>query len=259
MTTGTLTATANATDGTVQLSLAWSGIAFATVARVAADGTIINVRNAEPAQTDGAGAWIGFDYEAPLDLDCYYVATSTTFPGDQTLSNTVSLASGGTTVWLRHPGRPPLNIRITLAEAPTMTRAAAQGVHYVLGRSRPVATTSQRRAQAGTLLVRTDTDDDRAALEALIEDGAVLLLSTPAGWGLGNMYIAIGDVDEDRVVQYGPDTHRLWSLPFAVVDRPAGAAVASGNSWSDALGAYASWQELALAEGTWSGLLAGVG
>lgn len=256
---GTLVATAATADASVQLTLAWPGAAFATVTRVASDGTIVNVRNAEPAQCDGTGAWIGFDFEAPLDLDCTYQATSTDFPGDVVQSNTVALPSGGDTVWLRHPGRPPLNTRITLAEAPTLTRAGPAGVHTVLERTRPVATTGRRQSPTGTLMVRTDTADAQGALLALIEDGTALLLSTPPAWGLAaNLYLAVGDVSEDRAVQYGPHPVRIWALAFTVVDRPVGAALASGNSYSDVLGAFTSFQDLIAHKPTWSDLLAGV-
>jgi hypothetical protein len=233
-------------------------LGFATVARVSRDGVVANVRDAEPAELDAENKWVGFDYEPPLDIPFYYFATSTAAPGETVLSAEILLASGGRT-WLRHPGRPALSTQLTLVRGPALSRPIETGVFNVQGRSRAIAVTARRQSERGTLEIDAATEAENLAIVALIEDGATLLLTTPAGAGLpGNMYVVLGEATEERYTGYGFEPSRRWSIPFIVVDRPEGPAAPFGNSWSDAFGGYASWHALLVGEETWSDLLAGV-
>ena len=257
----TLTATLDATAAKAQVKLTWTDPtpdpSTALVERVSSDGTVVPIRGADPAPLV-AGEWIGDDFEAPLDSSFYYQATSTEVPGTVITSASYSLSSGGST-WLKHPGRPLLNLKVKPTRGPDLTRPIEQGVFDVLGRSRPVATSMLRRSERGDLALRTDTDAERLALLALVQDGVPLLFAPPAGYGIGTVYISIGDVQETRVSNRGSEPTRFWQLPFTVVDRPSGAALAAGNSWSDALGAYSSWSQLLATEGTWIGLAEKIG
>jgi len=256
----TLTATLFPATTRVSVSLSWTSApvpATASVQRVNADGTVVPVRGADPA-TLVAGAWVGDDYEAPLDEVFYYQATSVDRPGVTITSPTYTMDSAGKT-WLKHPGRPFLNSIIEVAAPPDLTRPVAQGVFEVLGRSRPVAVTMRRNSERGTLVVNTRTDVDRSAILGLLDDGNPLFLSTPGGYGIGSVYIAVAEVTEHRRTVLGRTEDRSFDLPFTVVDRPPGTAVAVGNSWADVLAAYASWSQVLATEGTWTGVLEGVG
>ncbi|MGZ0147135.1 hypothetical protein ACXJJ3_08695 [Kribbella sp. WER1] len=256
----TLTATLFPATTRASVSLSWTSTpvpATATIQRVNGDGTIVPVRGADPA-TLVAGAWVGDDYEAPLDSPFYYQATSTDRPGVTITSPTYTMDSGGKT-WLKHPGRPFLNTVVEVASGPDLTRPVAQGVFEVLGRSRPIAVTMMRGSERGEIVLNTHTDADRVAIIGLLEDGEPLFLSTPAGYGMGSVYVAVGEVAERRLTHIGSTADRQFTLPFTVVDRPPGTALALGNSWSDVLGAYASWSQLLASEGTWTGVLQGVG
>lgn len=255
----TLTGTLDLPNARVSVALSWTSApvpATATVQRVNPDGTIVPVRGADPA-TLVAGAWVGDDFEAPLDEPFYYQATSSDRPGVVVTSPTYTMASGGAT-WLKHPGRPFLNTKVEVGLPPDLTRPVAQGVFEVLGRSRPIAVTMLRNSERGTLVLNTHTDADRVALLGLLEDGNPLFLSTPGGYGIGSVYVAVGEVTEQRLTRVGRTPDRQFNLPFTVVDRPPGTALAVGNSWSDVLGAYASWSQLLLTEGTWTGVLEGI-
>jgi hypothetical protein len=230
----------------------------ATIARVnSADGTVLAVRNAEPA-TLVLGQWIGPDYEVPLDDEFYYRATSPDVPGVELLSVPYSVASVERTM-LKHPGRPALNAAVRVSEGPSLTRPVAQGIFDVLGRQTPVAVSMRRNSARGDLHLVTFDDAEREALLLLLDDGTPLLLQTPSGYGVGNVYIAVGEVSEERATGFGPEPLRRWTLPFVVVDRPTGAALAVGNSWADILASYGSWDAMRAAEGTWAGVLEGLG
>lgn len=243
----------------VSVALTWASSpapSTALIERVNADGTIVPVRGADPA-TLIAGVWVGDDYEAPLDANFYYQATSSDRPGETITSATYMLPSNGLT-WLKHPGRPALNATFTISRAPDFTRPVSVGVFDVLGRTKPIVRSMRRYAERGELIVYTDNESERLALLALIEDGAPLFLATPGGHGVGNVYVSVGDVAEQRISRLGSEFARYWSLPLTIVDRPSGVALAVGNSWSDVLGAYASWSQLLQTEGTWIGVLEGV-
>lgn len=257
----TLTGTLDPAHARVSVALTWTDPtpdpSSALIERVNADGSVVPVRGADPAPLV-AGQWVGDDYEAPLDESFYYQASSTEVPGTVITSATYELASSGDT-WLKHPGRPFLNVKVKPTKAPDLTRPIEQGVFDVLGRSRPIATSMLRRSERGELSLRTDTDNERVALLALLQDGVPLLLATPSGYGLGSRYLAIGELLEARLTTYGKEPARYWTLPFTVVDRPSGGALAAGNSWSDVVGSYPSWSQLLASEGTWTGVLEGIG
>lgn len=256
----TLAATLFPATTRASVSLSWTSApvpATATVERVNADGSVIAVRGADPAPLV-AGAWIGDDFEAPLDELFYYQATSTDRPGEVVTSPTYQMDSAGKT-WLKHPGRPFLNSVVEVAGPPDLARPVAQGVFEVLGRSRPVAVTMRRGSERGDLVLNTHTDADRTAVLGLLDDGNPLLLSTPGGYGIGSVYIAVGEVTEHRLTGLGQTEDRQWTLPFTVVDRPPGTAIAVGNSWADVLAAYSSWSQALATEGTWTGMLESVG
>lgn len=256
----TLTATIDAADARVGVNLNWSDAnpvpTTATIERVASDGTVMAVRGADPATLAG-GQWAGLDYEAPVDVEFYYQATSTSLPGTTLTTGQLTMPSGNIS-WLRSPGQPALNMPVTIITPPTWDRPITQGVFDVLGRSRPVAVSQRRSSERGDLVVATLTEDERQALLALVADGSILYLTTPGGWGVGSVYVAVADISEARPSALGSDPFRLFTLSLTVVDRPSGAALAAGNSWSDVLGAFTSWSQLSLTTDTWAVILEGV-
>lgn len=256
---GPLNAVPNLDYGSVTVSLNWPGAtapATATIVRVAESGAVLPMRNAEPVDLV-SGAFVGIDYEAPFGETFYYQAT-TTEPGFAPISSSSIILDTARSM-LKHPGQPALNTWITVELGPKLDRPITQGIHDVLGRSTPIAVSMRRSSIRGELSLLTFTADERKALLALVDDGTPLLLATPRGYGLGNVYLAVGDVSEERLAGYGLEPTRRWTLPFVVVDRPTGGAQPAGNSWADVLGTYTSWQAALQVEGTWAGVLQGLG
>lgn len=256
----TLTATTTPAQGKATVTLTWTDPTpdptTALVERVHANGERLPVRGGDPAAL-AAGAWVGDDFEVPHDEQFYYVATSTQVPGVTITSPTYTVASSGAT-WLKHPGRPALNTVVQVTTPPDLTRPIEQGVFNVLGRARPVALSMRRQSEQGELRLFTATDGARSQLVGMLADGMPLLLVCPAGYGIGTVYISVAEVQEQRPSPWGKEQARLWSLPFTVVDRPLGSALAAGNSWTDVLGRYPSWSQMLQTEGTWADVLEGV-
>lgn len=253
-----LTATANTTGGYVTLELSDAGSSSYTITRTAADGTTSTVRNGEPAVAS-AGGWLGNDYEAPLDVALVYTATLTTTPFTVTTAAPVTLASDGR-CWLGHPGRPGLNVRPLVAELQLTQRTARSQVLAVLGRAKPIGQSLRRNSQEGSLMVRTSTAAEFAALEALIDDGSPLLLRGPDDWvAYGHRYIQVGDVVAERLTRVGTDARFLVTLPWIEVERPTGPAEGgAGFRWDDVIAEYATWADVVAANATWADVTNGV-
>lgn len=248
-----LTATVDASLAKVGLVLDWPGVQSATVVRISPTGERVPVSGGDPALLI-AGSWTRDDHEAPLDVEVHYEASS---PDDAQVlsSSTVTVPSNGK-LWLKHPGQPALNTTITPTEAPVMTRSIERGIHYVQGRPNPVVTSQRRYGLSGELAIRTQTEGDMAAIDALLDDGSPLLLQAPAGYGLGNQYISIGDVPREWLLRYLPDARRNWRLPFVVTDRPVGvAAGTAGNTYADRLALFPTYADISsppVPDPTWS-------
>lgn len=254
----TFTATNDAANGRVQLTLNWTAMTSATVSRTDPDGTINPVRSGNPA-TLVAGVWTDFDYEAPVGVTANYTAVSNT---GATL--TASAAVSDTPyakVWLKHPGKPALNMLVDVS-APgieNQVRAARREVLTVVGRSRPVVLSVARAGLAGTVTVMVPNTTVESNLLLMLADGAPLLLQAPVIGHLGNIYMSVADVS---VVPH-PDLangYRDYTLPFDQVDVPAGAALGgSNNTWAVLLASWANWGTLAASGHTWSDLVVNSG
>lgn len=255
----TITAVTDTALARVRLDVDWTGppqASTVTIQRVAANGAVTTVRSANPLQLT-AGLGLTYDYEAALDEATYYQATSTDDPGVTLTSNTVTLPSNQVT-WLKHPGKAYLSMQVRVTSLSDLVRPVEQGIHNVLGRSTPIATTMSRFAERGELTLHTYDAAERDKLLALLAEAVPLLLQTPGGYAFGSQYVSIGDVTEHRI-GLGNEPTKVWDLPITVVDAPTGDVIGVGNTWSDALGYHASWGALLNVEGTWNGLLAGAG
>lgn len=259
-----ITATVDAPASRVLVQVTGASGTSGELLRVTVSGAAaMPIRNGDPALWV-SGAWVGYDYEAPLDEPVYYIATPTTdFTDIRGQSPTVTVPSNGLT-WLKHPGRPDLNTVIEPGNGgiPSFAYGIPQGIFQVIGSVYPVPVSSARFAQTGELTTGTVTALQRTNMKNILADGSTLLLQCPAGWGVGSVYVAVGQVTESRVSgapAYVPD--RVWTLPLTIVDRPVGlAAAGAGNTWGDVYntggtGAYATWKGVTTAKASWSLLL----
>ena len=217
------------------------------------------MRLTEPA-TLVAGVWSGYDYESPFGLAVTYTAVATS-PPDTVTSSAVTLAVNDP--WLRHPGVPSLSVKILATRfrkdsLATRSRATSRATFTPLGRSMPIVVTSGARPSPVTeIAVRTDTAGERDAVWDLMEDESILLLDIPPalGWGVTHEYVSIGDVTEARLADWGSELRRWFSLPYIVVDRPAGGLQAQ-FTYADVLAAHATYSQVKTRYNTYANLLA---
>lgn len=238
------------------LELTYTGQTEAQITRLDPDGAVRPVRLGEPAELDGAGSWVGYDYESWLGYPATY--TATTGAGTLTAGPVTLTASE---VWLRHPGIPSLSLAIDFQGEGEPTRAAVQAVLEPLGRTYPIVVTDGRRkSKRGVITIRTATAAEAQALLDLVDDTSVLLLDIPATRTLqmdAHQYLALGDLTQGRRrPDYYPDPHKIWTAPYIAVDRPAG-GLQSERTWDTLLTDFASWNAARAAYASWNALLTG--
>lgn len=245
----TITATAFDDQAGVRLFVDYDNTAQATaiVGRMDPNGFTQVIRSGANVPLVGGEAFV-YDYEAPLDVDVYYV-TGTGWNPDGSLivaavSNTVRIHSNGYS-WLKDPGMPTRNLRLDeLENIPELTRSARGGIFHIIDRTNPIVVTSKREGRTGELHFTTATKAQRQMVVTLLSRGQVLLLQTPDASGFGSIYVYVGDVTETRVGTMTEQT-RKWTLPITMVDRPEGLATAAlGTVWSDVGNEFATWTAL---------------
>jgi len=259
------TLTALADDGGGCVSLTLDGVtggeaptSRVRIYRIDPAGTLTPVRNGDTGALV-AGHWADPHYECPLDTLVSYSARNETTGAVIADSGSVLLASAGEP-WLGHPGAPALNIRpIVKAFAPS-ARKARSTTHDVIGKTFPVGQSLRRSGYSGVLEIWANGIEEIAALDALLDDGAVLLYRAPSSWiNHGTRYLQIGDSDHSKAMRVATDGRFAISLPWTEVARPAGLAQAGpGFRWADVMNAYPDWATATLANPTWADVLNGV-
>lgn len=210
-----------------------------TMYRVLADGSKTLVRGAtglinQLVPTDAT--YIVTDYEAPLGVPFSYrlefYSTSTGLLVEWRTTGTVTLDPGDRNyAWLKDPARPLVNMRVLVRQAPDWKEPIDQQVYRIRGRQNAVVLSGVRSGREGSLVVWTQTDDEREALRFLLATGNVLLWQAAPGMGESDVYVSVAEAAFPRVSTYAPEPWREWTLPLTEVDRPTG-GMAGSSTWT---------------------------
>jgi hypothetical protein len=219
------------------------------------DGTDwVLVRNAENQAMSG-GAWVGADFEAPLGVLVNYRAMLTDNPSGTTLTlqrEAVLPDNSPGRGWLGN-AVDPANAALTWIEGmDAIDRPTTIGVYEIIGRKLPVVVTGKRGSRRGVLRLLTRTLTDSDALWRLLDEGDTLLLRTGQEYGLGNLYMAIEAVSEQRITPLGFYPARRFTLQFIETGIPVGSLISSpDNSWNRLPTGTATWATLKADRPTW--------
>jgi hypothetical protein len=226
-----------------------------TILRNDPDGSQVPVRTATGGGATLSGGTVTvYDYEMPYGQAVTYTSLET--PANVTTPVQVDASQ----VWLIHPGIPSLSLPIRLGRGSLTkrTRAVTRAVFWPMGRSTPVVIgDGSRKSIESQLVVVTATIPERVSLEELTADASPLLLNVPTtlGYNFETCYISVGDIDETVVTEMVTETYMTVTLPFTVVDRPAGGSQ-SARTFADLL-VYPNLAALKNAYPTFAAVLAG--
>lgn len=232
---------------------------FVTVQRTSDGGvTWDQVRSATRAQVFG-DTFVVYDYESCNEADVQYRAQATAVVGAGDVASDWSTTSApahwsSPFTWLKSPTNPAINAAVRINSLPTLTRRRPQTVLDVEGRDDPVVVSDTRKLVTGTVTFVTLEGAERDAINVLLADDT-LLLQTPPEDDFGCRYIAIGDTDENRIVNRSNQVERLIVCPFNEVTAPVGDIIGIGATWALVLARYATWGDLEAANVSWATLL----
>jgi hypothetical protein len=230
-----------------------------TVWRVTTDGTRTLVRG-----TDGlidsaaitAETVVIEDYEAPLGVPVSYYAearTGTTLLATRSVGPLTLDHADANLAWLKDPGNPQRNLQVMVRRAPDWQRDIAQAEYRVRRRRNSVIHSDVRGGLAGDLVVWTRSDQERADLHWILDEGNVLLWQAAPGMGVADMYVNVGAVTEARVTTDATEEWREWTLPLKQADQPVTVGVSSSadRTWQDILTENVTWQSVLDRYATW--------
>jgi hypothetical protein len=224
-----------------------------TVVRTDPDGLTRPVRTPDgnPLPISGGTATVT-DPELPYGVGVVYSIAAANNP---TASTMLDVAD----VWLTHLGVPSRSVMLPLiAEFADREQDTGAAVLPVLDRDQPIVISGAARpSETGGLVVQTSTSAELVALKAVLADDSVLLLNVPPSLGYlePTAYVSVGAIKAARLVDYGPEPRRLWTLPYTVVGRPAGGSRAQVTH-ADVSARYGGWTGIP-AGTTWAQIAAG--
>lgn len=238
-----------------------SAITAASLVRTA-NGVTVSTR-VQPAP--GPSPLLVYDYEAPWETGVVYTATITRTGGAVETVAAAAATLAPAYPWLIHPTTPALSLildqrdfdRMGVVSIGDESRAALTVKHRILGSEYQIVTkTGPRAAPTLPLAIAVVSATERAALVSLLRDQTPLLIQVPASWGwdFDTGYYDVGDVGGARLLQYGGEVRRTYTLPLERVDAPAGAQQAI-RTWANVLAQNATWAAVAAGYATWADVL----
>jgi hypothetical protein len=251
----TLTVTPDASYARNRLTVAGAVGTEVMIWRIDPDSNeLIPVRNGDPLVPISGGGEV-YDYEAPLNRAITYQIDDN---GASTLTTPVTLTVS--VAWLKSPGYPVMNQIIKMREMPKLNRVRPQGVHNVLNRKRPIVAYGTLSSLNGTLGLLTGNEAATDAMLTFLESNGVGLLQIP-GSRFSEIYLALGDVDEEPLTRLQKEDSVWWSISVIEVDRPDGGLEGNPTSTYDSLrdGTITNYTNLKTVKSSYLAVMRGVG
>lgn len=165
-----------------------------------------------------------------------------------------------TTVWMKNLLQPFLNRKITVVgPLGDRVQASRSGSFVVAGRSNAFAVTDVRGGNEFVLRVKTETDEEREDLEAVLAAGDVVLLQLPSDYRrFPGGYYLIRDV-RIRVASAVFGARRYFDLDVEETSAPSFALVGNTITWQGIINSYATWADVMAANATWADVMNRIG
>ena len=136
-------------------------------------------------------------------------------------SSSSSVSWTSTSWYLKAPTRPSLNMPVLLESLPEENRQARQGAFQAVGASKPIIVSDTRGSKAGSISFLVDSDEEKEALDALIELAEPLLLQGVDGHHWTDKYVALGDYARKRAPDKAWVEASIDSTSWVEVDEPS--------------------------------------
>lgn len=218
-----------AADGTAVYAVLRTDLGGAAVARtIQFDKVMVEAASSAGTYIEGVEGTTVYDYEAVNGVTTYYRARALhSYSGVHAASSWATDDGGWESPgwWLKHPTRPALNVQITVYSAPGYSRAARQGVFNVAGRNLPVVVDGVRGGKTGSLVLDVETAEERAAIEALLDEGVSLLLQGREDDNWEDIWVRFANQESSRQIDKAYVEATFESLPWTEVERPSGVIV----------------------------------
>ena len=181
-----------------------------------------------------------YDYEARQKMFTDYILTDE--DGIELATRSITTGAWGT--WLKHLGKPYLNVKVKWHIDSEYTRVANRALLRARGARFPAALHDRRSAPTGSIQVVTETDEAARALTTLLEDGAVIMLDVSPEFGVPVRYVSVGDLSGNRLMTNGLGLRikaRIWTLPIDEVAAPVGLPAGQGFTYANIAPLYGSY------------------
>lgn len=165
-----------------------------------------------------------FDYECPIGVPVKYRAVygNTTSPddGDAIGPDTPQIIIESTDTWLVDLWDAAKSVKAQVENFQTMDYDIDSDAVYPLLRRTPIVNGNVRRAMAGSFSIITDTANEARLVRNLLANGQPILFQSPAEYDVGNCYMVIEKLQEQRLALRGAEHTRRFILEYKEVDRP---------------------------------------
>lgn len=226
--------------------------------------TVVSDKTSNPAANAvPEGDWFPVINDASMTWSGAANASSSVFTGPSVIAveTVIRITTPSREVLPRHrlpimlsdPILPQVSTWFELIEIGDLGFAARQDLMDVIGRGPQIAVSSQRAWANGEFRLMTYTLQAASIAERMFSPGRILFLRNPdPDFPETIWYLAIGNVNQGRISPVAAKKpERLWSVPFARVERPVGLiAAATGITWSNIRTNY-TWAELRQQRADW--------
>jgi hypothetical protein len=157
---------------------------------------------------------------APLGVPVTYYARATVAGRASDVGQAGPVTLDDARDWLVDLARPTNTFPVLVEALPALDYDGPTGVHRVLERRDPVLTTSTLWTPTGTLSLVTGTREERDRARAILGAGVAVLLRTPPEEGVGNLYLGVVRVTEQRLSRFALHDDRRFLVDVVQVARP---------------------------------------
>ena len=192
------------------------------ISRISPSGTESLVRGWAPA-TVVAGTVIARDFEVPLGVPVTYTVDQWAEPGGAHTVETAAVTvpvTGTCDTWLTDIVRAANSQKIVIEALDELEYDTVVAVHQILDRRSPIVVSDITHTPRFELDFLTDTEDARIAARGTLGNGSPVLIRTTPDWGIGNLYLAVLGVTEQRLVKPPTQQARRWVVDAVQIERP---------------------------------------